>query len=56
MCVSAGACTGQKRASRPLRARVTGVCELLNVGEVQSLRRAVYTLNLTAEPSGPFKV
>lgn len=56
MSLSAGARSGQKRASVPPGARVTGVCELLNVGEGQSLRGAVYTLNLTAEPSGPFQV
>lgn len=54
--LSAGARSGQKRASVPPGARVTGVCELLNVGEGQSLRGTVYTLNLTTEPSGPFQV
>lgn len=56
MSLSAGARSGQKRASGPPGARGTGVCELVNVVETQSLRRAGYTLNLTAEPSGPFKV
>lgn len=54
--LSAGARRGQKRASGHPEARGTGVCELLNVVETQSLRRAVYTFNLTTKQSGPFKV
>lgn len=56
MSLSAGARRGQKRASGHPGARGTGVCELLNVVETQSLRRAVYTFNLTTKQSGPFKV
>lgn len=36
-------------------AGVEGVCELLSVGKAGSLGRAVYPLNLTAEPSDPLK-